>query len=99
MPGVQDNSSASGGYERSSRLAEALFRLTPSPRVLFESASYFAPLREIGDALSRREPIIVDTWPIATSKTTLCRRYERRVHSRREQRRVMRVRSDVSWFG
>jgi hypothetical protein len=45
VPGVQDNSSASDGYERYSRLAEAPFWLTRSPRNLFESASYFAALK------------------------------------------------------
>ena len=64
---------ASDGYERYFGLAESPFKLTSSPRFLFESASYRAALKEIDYALSRREQIIVVTGPIGTGKTTLCR--------------------------
>ena len=64
---------ASEGYERYFGLAESPFKLTSSPRFLFESASYRAALKELDYALSRREQIIVVTGPIGTGKTTLCR--------------------------
>jgi general secretion pathway protein A len=66
-------SEGSDGYERYFGLAESPFKLTSSPRFLFESASYLAALKEIDYALSRREQIIVVTGPIGTGKTTLCR--------------------------
>jgi general secretion pathway protein A len=61
------------GYERYFGLAEAPFKLTSSPRFLFESSSYLAAFKEVEYALSRHEPIIVVTGPIGTGKTTLCR--------------------------
>src|SRR5712671_5312792 len=79
LPGVTEQNSAVSfpeapeGYEQFFGLAESPFKLTSSPRFLFESASHRAALKEIGYALSRREPIIVVTGPIGTGKTTLCR--------------------------
>ena len=61
------------GYERYFGLAEAPFKLTSSPRFLFESSSYLAAFKEVEYALSRHEPIIVVTGAIGTGKTTLCR--------------------------
>lgn len=69
----EHSTAVANGYERYFGLAESPFKLTSSPRFLFESASYLAAFKEIGYALSRREPIVVVTGPIGTGKTTLCR--------------------------
>jgi len=61
------------GYERYFGLAEPPFRLTSSPRFLFESTSFLSAFKEVDRALTRREPIIVVTGEMGTGKTTLCR--------------------------
>jgi general secretion pathway protein A len=60
-------------YESFYGLAQAPFALAPDPGFLYHSASHDAAIRQILQALKRREAFIVLSGEIGTGKTTLCR--------------------------
>jgi general secretion pathway protein A len=60
-------------YETFYGLAQPPFALAPDPAFLYLSPSHEVAMRQIVQALRRREPFIVLSGDIGTGKTTLCR--------------------------
>jgi general secretion pathway protein A len=60
-------------YEAYYRFAQSPFTLAPDPGFLYLSASHDEAIRQILQAIRRKEAFIVLTGDIGTGKTTLCR--------------------------
>ncbi|HYU80635.1 MAG TPA: AAA family ATPase [Vicinamibacterales bacterium] len=60
-------------YEEYYGFTHTPFSLTPDPRFLYRSESHDVALRQVMQAIRRKEGFIVLTGDIGTGKTTLCR--------------------------
>ena len=60
-------------YEEYYGFVQPPFSLTPDPRFLYRSESHDVALRQVWQAIRRKEGFIVLTGDIGTGKTTLCR--------------------------
>jgi general secretion pathway protein A len=62
-----------GTYEEFYRFGQPPFTLAPDPRFLYRSESHDEAIRQLMQAIRRREGFIVLTGDIGTGKTTVCR--------------------------
>ncbi len=60
-------------YEQYYGFVQSPFSLTPDPRFLYRSESHDEAIKQVSQAIKRREGFIVLTGDIGTGKTTICR--------------------------